>query len=366
MGRVNDNRDMKLLRSFLLAAALSAAAFAQARMSVAKLNSFIESAGQLKQDDKKVAGYLKSVKLTERMSEDELTTMLSYGVGQRTAEALRALFEASQQLKPPPPPPPKPVFKLPDPPSPEEQKKLIDELRDYAINYTKRLPDFICTQVIRRYYDPTGLEFWRRQDVITVRLSYFEQKEDYKVMLMNGAPTEVGLERVDGAISTGEFGTMLREVFEPESETHFRWARWATLGGRRMHVIEYRVRQEKSKWSVSYQRSQQITPGYSGLIYVERDSRAIARLTLQAEDIPPSFPVQQAGTILDYDFVNIGGTDYMLPLKYTVKMREAKYLAKNETEFRMYRKFGADTAITFDIPEALPEEGRKEEPPKPQ
>lgn len=357
---------MKLLRILILVAVVAVTSFAQRRMTVAQLNSFIESAGQLQQDDKKVAGYLKNMRLTERMSEDELTAMLSYGVGQKTAEALRDLFEASKQLQPPPPPPPKPLTKLPDPPSAEEQRALIDHLRDYAINYTKRLPDFICTQVIRRYYDPTGLEFWRRQDVITVRLSYFEQKEEYKIMLMNGAPTEVGIDKVDGAISTGEFGSMLREVFEPASETEFRWLRWATLGGRRMHVIEYRVRQERSKWSVSYQRSQQITPGYHGLIYVDRDSRMISRLTLEAEGIPPSFPVQQAGTTLDYDFVNIGGADYMLPLKYTVKMREAKYLAKNETEFRMYRKFGADTAITFDIPEALPEEGRKEEPPKPQ
>ncbi|MCC7235695.1 MAG: hypothetical protein IT163_10355 [Bryobacterales bacterium] len=358
---------MRVVRIVWLAPlALAVCLYAQARMSMRQLDSFVESAAKLKQDDKKVASYLKNVKLRERMSEDDLTTMLSYGVGQRTAEALRAIFEASKSLEPPPPPAPKPVFKLPDPPTAEEQSALIEHLRDYALNYTKRLPDFICTQVIRRYYDPTGLEFWRRQDVITVRLSYFEQKEEYKVMLMNGAPTEVGLDRVDGAISTGEFGSMLKEVFERSSEASFRWARWATLGGRRMHVIEYRVRQDRSKWTVSYQRSQTITPGYHGLVYVDRDTRMIARLTLEAEGIPPSFPVQQAGTVLDYDFVNIGGSEYMLPLKYTVKMREAKYLAKNETEFRMYRKFGADTAITFDIPDALPEEGRKEEPPKPQ
>lgn len=345
---------------------LAVCLYAQARMSLRQLDSFVESAAKLKQDDKKVASYLKNVKLRERMSEDELTTMLSYGVGQRTAEALRTIFEDSKSLAPPPPPAPKPVFKLPDPPTAAEQRALIEHLREYALNYTKRLPDFICTQVIRRYYDPTGLEFWRRQDVITVRLSYFEQKEDYKIMLMNGAPAEVGLDRVDGAISTGEFGSMLKEVFEPSSEAAFQWARWATLGGRRMHVIQYHVRQDRSKWTVSYQRSQTITPGYHGLVYVDRDTQMIARLTLEAEGIPPSFPVQQAGTVLDYDFVKIGGSEYMLPLKYTVKMREAKYLAKNETEFRMYRKFGADTAITFDIPDALPEEGRKEEPPKPQ
>ena len=29
---------------------------------------------------------------------------------------------------------------------------------------------------------------------------------------------------------------------------------------------------------------------------------------------------------------------------------------KNDVEFRMYRKFGADTSIKFDTPEPLPEE----------
>ena len=69
----------------------------------------------------------------------------------------------------------------------------------------------------------------------TVRLSYFEQQEDYKVMLMTGAPTEVGLERVDGSISTGEFGSMLREVFEPASEV---------LRG----VVKARITNALSRW----------------------------------------------------------------------------------------------------------------------
>jgi hypothetical protein len=33
-------------------------------------------------------------------------------------------------------------------------------------------------------------------------------------------------------------------------------------------------------------------------------------------------------------------------------------------EFRMYRRFGADTTITFDTPEALSEETFAEKPPK--
>ena len=32
------------------------------------------------------------------------------------------------------------------------------------------------------------MEFWQRTDVITERLTFFEQKEDYKVVLINNAP----------------------------------------------------------------------------------------------------------------------------------------------------------------------------------
>jgi hypothetical protein len=37
-------------------------------------------------------------------------------------------------------------------------------------------------------------------------------------------------------------------------------------------------------------------------------------------------------------------------------------MIKNDVEFRMYRKFGADTSIKFDTPDPLPEE--KEQPPR--
>jgi hypothetical protein len=89
------------------------------------------------------------------------------------------------------------------------------------------------------------------------------------------------------------------------------------------------------------------------------------RISLEAQDIPPDFPVQQAGTTLDYDYAEIGGQQYILPLRAVVRMRSSKFLSKNEVEFRMYRKFGAEATIKFDTPEPLPEDKINEQPPKP-
>lgn len=342
----------------LLAASLLLAA-ADVRMTVEQLRAFIASSGRLGHSDKQVADYLRNVKLTQKLEPGVIEDMTGTA-GPRTLEALRRLSSSTKDL-PAAPAPVQNAAPAPIPsPSSIEQGRVLDQARDYALDYSRRLPNFICTQVTRRYVDPSGLEFWTRQDVITAKLSYFEQKEDYKVILVNNRYVQTDMQALGGATSTGEFGSMLKEIFEPASRARFEWARWATLRGRRMHVFSYEVPQETSRWSIVYDRSDVIRPAYGGLIYVDRDTNVIMRATLEARNIPPTFPVQQAVTMLDYDYQDIAGTPYVLPLRASVRMRAGKLLTKNEVEFRMYNRFGAEATITF-TPDELPEEQLKED-----
>ncbi|MBL8231492.1 MAG: hypothetical protein JNL98_23555 [Bryobacterales bacterium] len=348
--------------TLLLAGAVSG----QMKLTVNQLMTFIESSIRLKHEDKRVAEYLKKVKLSEKLEDRMVEVLMGKGAGPYTINALRTLAADSTSLPKAAPPVAKPVAPVIPPPSEQEQREVIESARQYALSYTRRLPDFICTQVTRRFYDPTGLEFWQRADVITERLSYFEQKEDYKVILINSRPAEgVSRDQLGGATSSGEFGSLLKEVFEPESDTYFRWDRWATLRGRRVHVYNYLVSQPKSKWRIDYQKTMSIVAGYRGLIYVDAQTLAVMQITLDATDIPPSFPVQQAKTLLAYDFVKIGEMEHVLPLRAEVRMREGRNLVKNEVEFRMYRKFGAEAVIKFDTPDALPEDLLQEQPAAP-
>ena len=340
-------------------------AWAQTKLTEEQLAGFVRSSIQLGHQDKKIAEFLRKSTLAERLQERTIVELEAAGAGPKTLEALRALQEASKHLpaasRPAPPPAPSAI---PSPPA-TEWKRVLAEVSEYARNYTRRLPDFICTQVTRRYVDPTGMEFWQRQDVVTARLSYFDQKEDYKTILVNGVMTDKPMDALGGATSTGEFGSMMKEIFDTETQADFRFERWATLRGKRAYVFSYRVAQPRSKWSIDYRRTLQITPAYRGLIYVDRDTLMVMRITLDAEDIPPSFPIQQASSVLDYDYVTISDHEYMVPLKAVMRLREGKLLAKNEVEFRMYRKFAAEATITFDTPEPLPEEKTTEQPPKP-
>src|SRR5205085_2913685 len=155
---------------------------------------------------------------------------------------------------------------------------------------------------------------------LTIRLSYFEQKEDYKLIMVNSAPTTQDYKSVGGATSTGEFGSLMKEIFEPHTQARFEWDHWGTLRNRRSMVFRYHVDQSRSGWGLDYEHRQHIMPAYSGLVYIDNELRIVTRVTLEAENIPVSFPIRKAETILDYGFADIAGHEFLLPLKSQTDM----------------------------------------------
>ena len=181
---------MRFLLVLVTAAILTAAG--EQNMTVAQLVMFIRSSVQLKQPDRQVAEYLRKIKLTDKLDDRTIEDLQSLGAGPKTVAALRELGEASASLRVAPPPPPPPVYVPPPPPNSMEQAKIIDETREYALNYTKQLPNFICVQVTRRDVDPSGSgNNWYHSDTITARLSY-NGVENYEVILHNNQPVTNG------------------------------------------------------------------------------------------------------------------------------------------------------------------------------
>lgn len=352
---------------YLLVLAGAAGLFAASEMSltVEKLKAFMASVVQLKQPDAKVAEYLHHVKMVEKLDDRTVEDLQSQGLGAKTVAALRELVEASANLPQAAPPPPKPVIVPPAPPDSIEQGKILDEAREYVMNYTKSLPNFICVQVTRRQVDPSGKgTTWYNEDTITAKLTYDGQREDYEVILKNNQPvTNVTMQQLGGTVSEGEFGTLTKEIFEAESRARFEWDHWATLRGRRAYVFAYDISQPFSRYRIeAVDTKQAIVPAYRGLIYVDRDTKMVTKVTLNPYNVPSDFPIQEVHVSLDYDFAKIGDGDYMLPLKAVLTSRASRYATKNEIEFRLYRKFETGSTIKFDTPEPLPDDQTKEKP----
>lgn len=344
--------------------------YAAQTISVKQLTEFVRSCVEQKQPDKEVAEYVARVTLSEKLNESTVETLEGQGAGPKTVAALKNLAAASANLAAPkveaqtasakpagPPGGP--------PPSYEEEQQVISDMTQYALSYTQRLPDFICTQVIRRYVDPRHRDSWINADTVVSKVSYVDGHENYEVKLVNNTLVEnKSLESLNGAISTGEFGSMMREIFEPASGSEFHFERWGKLRGAVMYVFNYEVEQSHSKYSIDYARKQTVVTGYKGLVYVDKKDHSIARITAQAVNIPTAFPVRAASSVLDYDTAQVGTTSYILPIKAEMRISDAEVAMKNVIEFRSYKKFSADTSITYDdVDKPMDESKTREETP---
>ena len=361
---------------------------AQTEMNVDQLAQFIRSELALKQQtDKQLAVYLKKqVKLNEKLTDKTIQDLEAQGAGPRTVEALQALRDQTANLKPPSHDATSSPATAPDdslqsgpssikvgvttpipPPSSIRQQEILDEIRQYAMNYTANLPNFICLQVTRQYVDPDSSDHFRILQTINAQLSYHQGEEDHRVISVNGKLVNIGFNdvtsKVGGAISTGEFGGMMRSIFDDKSRADINWDHWGTLRGKRMAVFNYFIDSGHSDYHIEWENSQQIITAYKGLIYADEYTGAISRLKLEAVNIPRSFPVNEATEILDFGDTEINGQTYICPLKADLRLRSGREKYKNDIEFRLYRKFGTESNIVYGAEAPAPLADSQEQAP---
>ena len=65
-----------------------------------------------------------------------------------------------------------------------------------------------------------------------------------------------------------------------------------------------------------------------------------------ADNLPAGYPVKSTRTVLDYDYTDLAGHMFLLPLKGQVFMTAADIVTRNDESFHNYRKYSADSAIS--------------------
>ena len=355
---------MRILSIFLLTAATL---LAQRPMTVAEVRAFIESQIKMHGDDRQTADYLsKRIRMSEHLEDRTIEELQGEGAGPKTVSALRKLSEESASLPaaappqaPPPPPPPIP------PPSAQEQSEVLAAMRDYALNYTKNLPNYMCVQTTRRKIEPTIRGYLPYGDTIQEQLTFFDKKESYKVEMVNGnAVANMSHEKLGGVVSSGEFGTMLYHIFDPETGADFSWDHWATLRGKRMYVFAFSV-PKSAGYSMYHEESRRsYTSAYKGLVYADKETRVVMRIKMDCVGIPADYPIKEVGLTLDYEPTKIGDAQYTLPFHFELHSREEKAISQNDAQFKLYRKFGSESTITFSD-EPTPADQLQEQPATP-
>jgi len=233
------------------------------------------------------------------------------------------------------------------PPDQIEQQRVLTDSAHYVLGQDKDLPNFVCVQTTRRFEDLDN-SGWRPIDTVVEQLTYFNHRESYKVLELNGQPASIAHEHLRDTSSSREFDSVMRTIFLPRTQTGFVWQAWSEVRGRRMHVYAYRVRPFRSKFHIeALDRSIDLASAYHGLIFIDSETHFVHRVTLLFDDIPLFFPIQDVSLMLDYGYAQIGETVHLLPVQFEVRYRKGNQLVKNDVHYDNYRQFNALSAIKF-------------------
>ena len=232
---------------------------------------------------------------------------------------------------------------------PNSGDSRIEKAREAALNFTETLPSYVCKEQITRFVSETRTPSWKPLDVVSTDVVYEDGRERYQNLQIDGKPVKKNMEELSGSWSTGEFGTILVDLFSPSTSARFRFVRDSRISGREAYLFDFTVEHERSHWHVQV-ASQSVYPAFRGSLWVDKTTGRALRIEMQASSLPVGFPMDRIESAVDYQFVRIAERDYLLPVhsESLSCQRGSDICSRNAIDFRNYHKYSGESSITFE------------------
>jgi hypothetical protein len=233
-------------------------------------------------------------------------------------------------------------------PEPALVDAFLEKARAAASTFSEGLPNYVCKELMSRFYSSTRPANWRALDVVSMDLVYEDGRESYRNVAVNDKPTHKKVEELEGAWSTGEFASTLLDLFSPSTDADFRFRGRSVSSGVPARVYDFDVRQPNSHWHVQAE-SQSINPAYKGSVWIEPETGRVLRIEMQAASLPAAFPFDTVESVVEYAKVRIGSREFLLPVhaESLSCQRGTANCSLNKLDFRNYHKYEADSTIDF-------------------
>ncbi len=230
-----------------------------------------------------------------------------------------------------------------------QRQSLVEQAREVAANFLQGLPNYVCQESTTRYASETREPNWQALDVVSTEVVYEDGKERYRNVKIDGKPTKKAPEE-SGAWSTGEFGTILGDLFSPGTAADFKRIQDDTIEHQSATIYDFRVDRRRSAWRI-WVPGQYVLPAYKGSVWLDKNSGHTLRIEMQAKNIPEAFPLISVETAVDYDYVTLGAAEkFLLPVHAEILSceRGSNECERNVIEFRNYHKFTGESTIEFN------------------
>jgi hypothetical protein len=224
-------------------------------------------------------------------------------------------------------------------------ESLIERAREAALQFSQKLPNFVCEEFMSRFTQ-RGREEKVPLDLVSAEIVYEDGQESYRNVKIDNRATDKPLQEIDGSWSTGEFASMLLELFHPDTHAQFRSGGASTISGFSAQVYDFQVQSESSRWML-HAGSQNLAAAYGGSVWVDPNTARVLRIEMQARNLPSDFPMATVETAVDYSDVRIGETSFLLPVHAEALgcERGTSYCSHNIIDFRNYHEFKSQIKI---------------------
>jgi hypothetical protein len=231
---------------------------------------------------------------------------------------------------------------------------LVSKLCELALAYRHQLPDFIAQQT-------TTTNQGASTSTITAQVTFRQGQEHYSQVTINGRHVESNsltsaLPKNIRFSSTGEFGSLLVDLFTSAGAADFKFRKEGSLRGVAVAIYDFHLPAAKNTfWTVRGPDRRILKPEFRGELWLDQLTGRPLREELEPVNLPASSGIAAIKTITDYALTSVSdiGT-FLLPVKSESGIcfwGSHIPCVTNVLVFHDYRKFAATSRIVEANPE---------------
>ena len=229
---------------------------------------------------------------------------------------------------------------------------LLSRVKNHMREELQRLTTISCLETVAREYQPAK---GKMRPLDTVRLEVLTNGDREFFASPGGRKfsadhpfSYVG----SGMLGNGLFGPYLKDILVREVvASEYRGEE--QVGGRRLARFDFRIPVLFSDQSIETPEGSGKV-GLHGSFWADPQNYDVTRLELDADDFPPTLPVTELTTRIDYARTRLSSDlALLLPEAADVRLvKESGVVEQNRVEFTHCRVFGAESNINFDAPDS--------------
>ena len=229
----------------------------------------------------------------------------------------------------------------------------LSAIREYARNYVETLPNYTAIQAIKskaKFTRAPQLPPETQTDEVEEQIGYNEGRESHKILKYNGRKmADDAPVRDMGFFSSGEFGGLLETLSRDDIGATFKAAKPEKFRGKTVDVYEFAVPARPAGYVIR-EPGRQTAVAFAGRIYADAATHAVLRIQFHGVDFPVTLKYKLLEMDLEFAPAKVGGQEFILPARYTLKTNGSDGESSIEAVYRNYQRFSVESTIIVDEP----------------